>query len=211
MIKCVIFDCDGTLVDSEYLGSQALAVKLLDYNIQAQAVKLTDENRGARFVDVLNRLERAYNVKFADNFVAEYRAFVIEQFKVHLRAFDGVANSLSRIELAMCVASNAPTEQLHLALTTTGIKGFFNKNIYSAYEVNSWKPDPDLFLYAADKMGFSPSECIVIEDSPVGISAANAAGMQSVLFDPQGLYHELASSYKIAHMAALAPLLNSLS
>ncbi|NQZ30255.1 MAG: HAD family hydrolase [Oceanospirillaceae bacterium] len=211
MIKCVIFDCDGTLVDSEYLGSQALAIKLLDYNITAEAVKLTDENRGAKFVDVLKRLEREYKVKFADNFVTEYRTFVLEQFKLHLQAFEGVASALSQIELTMCVASNAPTEQLHLALSTTSLKEYFNGNIYSAYEVNSWKPDPELFLYAADKMGFNPSECIVIEDSPVGISAANAAGMQSVLFDPQGLYCALPSSYKIEHMSALAPLLNGLS
>ena len=211
MIKCVIFDCDGTLVDSENIGSQALAIKLADYGICAEAFKLTEQNRGAKLVDVLNRLQREYRLKFAATFAVEYRQLVAELFKEKLCAFDGVVSSLEQITLAKCVASNAPEQQLQLALSVTKLAEFFKENVYSAYSVNSWKPEPGLFLHSAAAMGFDPTQCIVIEDSPVGIAAANAAGMQSVLFDPEGVYRHLSSHYRIEHMSQLGALLNGLN
>ncbi len=66
----------------------------------------------------------------------------------------------------------------------TGLKQFFGDNIFSAYEVGAWKPDPKLFWVAAEKMGFKPENCLVIEDSEVGVKGGLAAGMQVLHYNP---------------------------
>jgi HAD superfamily hydrolase (TIGR01509 family) len=82
--------------------------------------------------------------------------------------------------LPRCVASNGPETKIRRALDSTGLRGFFGDNIYSAYTVGSWKPAPGLFLHAGRDMGFEPGECIVIDDAQVGVRAALAAGMRVV-------------------------------
>ncbi|ASP39123.1 hypothetical protein CHH28_10720 [Bacterioplanes sanyensis] len=89
------------------------------------------------------------------------------------------------------------------ALSTTGLSNHFNGNIFSSYVIGSWKPDPGIFLHAAQKMGFKPHECAVVEDSHVGIAAAKSAGMLSVLYDPDGIHESIESARKIRHMRQL--------
>jgi len=211
MIKCVIFDCDGTLVDSETLSSEALSIKLAEYNIFEPSFKLTDQNRGAKFVDVLKRLTIEHQVTFKDSFVAEFRALVAALFADKLQAFPDVQGALSALNVAVCVASNAPADQLQLALQTTGLEKYFNAKVYSAYTVKSWKPAPGVFLYAAAEMGYPAHQCLVVEDSPVGIAAGKAAGMLTVLFDPVGLYPDLPFDFKITSMQELPALVAELS
>ena len=211
MIKCVIFDCDGTLVDSETLSSEALTIKLAEYGIFESSIKLTDQNRGAKFIDILQRLALEHNVVFKDDFAQEFRVLVAEHFAQKLQAFPNVELALSGIDIPMCVASNAPVNQLHLALEVTGLKKYFNGNLYSAYEVESWKPEPGVFLHAAAQMGFQAEECLVVEDSPVGVSAGKAAGMQTVLYDPKDRYGSLPFDFKISSMSELAALVHELS
>src|SRR5262249_28029536 len=77
-----------------------------------------------------------------------------------------------------------PPEKIARALTVAGLAHFFKDNIFSSYDVGSWKPDPGLFLHAADKMAFPPERCVVVEDSDVGIEAALAAGMRALRYGP---------------------------
>lgn len=84
-----------------------------------------------------------------------------------------------------CVASSGPVTKIRHALAVSGLSAYFNDNIFSAYEVGAWKPDPGLFLHAARAMGFRPEQCIVVEDSDVGIAAARAAGMRGLRYDPR--------------------------
>jgi len=211
MIKCVIFDCDGTLVDSETLSSEALTTKLTEYGIFESCVKLTDQNRGAKFVDILQRLALEHNVVFRDDFVQEFRALVAEHYVQKLQAFPSVELALSGLNIPMCVASNALVNQLHLALEVTGLKKYFNGNLYSAYEVKSWKPEPGVFLHAASQMGVQAEECLVVEDSPVGVNAGKAAGMPTVLYDPKDRYGSLPFDFKISCMSELPVLVHELS
>jgi HAD superfamily hydrolase (TIGR01509 family) len=90
----------------------------------------------------------------------------------------------------VCVASNAPRSKIELCLATTGLARFFEGRIFSAYEVGSWKPDPGLFLHAAQAMGAAPARCLVVEDSAPGVIAAREAGMQVV-----ALLHEEAPDW----------------
>ena len=80
-----------------------------------------------------------------------------------------------------CVASNAPHEKIAINLTVTGLDQFFTADrTFSAYDINVWKPQPDLFLYAAKQLNVDPASCVVIEDSLAGIEAGLAAGMQVI-------------------------------
>ena len=80
--------------------------------------------------------------------------------------------------------SNGPPQKIEHALRVSGLAKFFGSNLFSSYVVGSWKPEPGLFLHAAQSMGFAPNSCLVIEDSIVGVRAADAAGMAALQYTP---------------------------
>lgn len=203
MIKCIIFDCDGTLVDSEYLCNLGLEIMLKDYGIESSANEMMERYRGGKLAAILQDIESHYQVKFKDNFVESYRKLVDELFDKKLRPCEGVEHALSEIMLPKCVASSGPIEKINKALSITGLNEYFNGKIYSSYVVGSWKPDPGIFLHAAKEMGFQPNECAVVEDSPVGIAAAKAAGMRPILYDPNNIHSTISCKHKIKHMRQL--------
>jgi HAD superfamily hydrolase (TIGR01509 family) len=108
-------------------------------------------------------------------FAAAYR----ETFARELRPVDGVVEALDAITAATCVASSGSHEKMKFTLGLTGLWQRFDGRIFSASEVAHGKPAPDLYLHAAARMGFTPSECAVVEDSRFGVAAARAAGMRS--------------------------------
>lgn len=207
MIKCIIFDCDGTLVDSEHLFNRALSQKLVERSIDVSASELVARFRGAKLAVVLGTLSSENKVELGESFIKEYRALAEQFFKQELAACDGVKETLPQIELAMCVASNGPLAKMQLALTVTNLANFFGNNLFSAYDVGSWKPEPGLFLHAASAMDYTPQECLIVEDSIVGIQAAKAAGMQTLLYDPNHIHSAIPDVIRIH---GFAEVLNSL-
>jgi HAD superfamily hydrolase (TIGR01509 family) len=203
MIKCIIFDCDGTLVDSEYLCNLGLEMKLRDYGVQLSATKMMAQFRGYKLATILQAVELEHQIKLRDDFVASYRELIDQLFEKELKPCEGVSAALVEIKLPMCVASSGPPEKINKALSISGLSKYFEGNIFSSYAVGSWKPDPGLFLHAAKEMGFQPSECAVVEDSVVDVLAANSAGMRSILYDPSGIHDPALSSFTIQHMLEL--------
>jgi HAD superfamily hydrolase (TIGR01509 family) len=98
-------------------------------------------------------------------------------FRRELRPVPGVVEALDAIALDTCVASGGSHEKVTLTLGLTGLYERFAGRIFSAEEVERGKPDPDLFFYAAERMGVVPERCVVVEDSPWGVAAGVAAGM----------------------------------
>lgn len=190
MIKCIIFDCDGTLVDSEVLFNRALSTKLAERGVNLCAQQLVDRFRGVRLTTVLMTLQTEFSVELSDEFIVEYRVLVNELFQRELEPCVGVSQTLAQIDLPMCVATNGPLDKMKLALGVTNLAHYFGDHLFSAYEVGSWKPDPKLFLFAASAMGFNASECLVVEDSIVGIQAAKAAGMNALLYDSNRVHRD---------------------
>lgn len=203
MIKCVIFDCDGTLVDSEYLCNLALEIKLKEYGVSESANEMMEKFRGGKLATILESLEQQHKIEFTEDFVGSYRTLVGSLFDEQLQPCEGVAQMLAEISLPKCVASSGPLNKINKALTITGLHGYFEGNVFSSYEVGSWKPDPGIFLHAAQEMGFQPNECAVVEDSPVGISAAISAGMRPILYNPNGSYDNAMYTHTIRHMRDL--------
>lgn len=202
--QCIIFDCDGTLVDSEYLSAQALQQQLLEETgLSLCAQLLCEQYRGAKLAFILDELKAQFRFEVPEGFVLRYRERVENLFTSELQPMPGAYETLGQIHLPVCVASSGPLNKIQTALSVTGLMEFFNDRLFSSYDINSWKPDPDLFLHAADKMGFSPSQCLVVEDSLTGIQAAWAAGMAHRLYDPHGIYPQENSDIRISYLSQL--------
>ena len=182
MIQCVIFDCDGTLVDSEHLSTLALELQLRGCGVQESAAALLDAYKGWKLAEICRVLEAKHSIRLPESFVPDYRQLVEKLFAEQLQPIPGIVHALSEIRLPKCVASSGPPEKIDQSLSLTGLKPFFGERIFSSYVVHSWKPDPGLFLHAAEVMGFPPADCAVVEDSEVGIQAALRAGMRAFWF-----------------------------
>lgn len=176
--KCIIFDCDGVLVDSEAISTQVMVdlLKTVNYHIDIETA--IDLFTGLALKDNFAFVEKELGRKLPDNFEATYRKLSFEAFQRDLQPIKGVHDLLDKLTIPYCVASSGPTNKIKLNLKTTNLSHYFNDNIFSCYEINSWKPEPDIFLHAANMMGFKPEECVVIEDSLPGVTAAKAGGFE---------------------------------
>jgi HAD superfamily hydrolase (TIGR01509 family) len=180
----LIFDFDGTLVDSEILCNQAF-IDLLP-ELQGSAMDLSFRYRGMKLSLILEDISGRIGRPLSNEFVPQYRGRVAELFESGLRPISGVAKMLSSCGYPRCIASSGSTAKIRHGLRVCGLSEYFGDDIFSSYDINSWKPDPDLFLHAAKEMGFASKDAIVIEDSEVGIRAALAAGMCAVQYVPDG-------------------------
>lgn len=183
-MDCIIFDLDGTLVDSERLGMRTLLE--LAPATGLSLAEMISAYRGWKLGTVLENIEERLGRPLAPDFEATYRARLADVFSAELEAFPGVHDALAALDAPMCIASSGPMKKIQHSLSIAGLKPFFGENTFSAYDIGSWKPDPGLFLHAAAAMGARPSHCIVIEDSDVGVLAAKAAGMRALQYWPHG-------------------------
>lgn len=136
---------------------------------------MMEKYRGGKLADILKTLEEEHDILFKEDFVLEYRELVDELFEKELNSCERVSEFLNQNTLSVCVAPSGPIKKIKKALEETDLKKYFDNNVFSSYEINSWKPIPDIFLYAAEKMGFYPNECLIIEDSIIGIKSALTA------------------------------------
>jgi HAD superfamily hydrolase (TIGR01509 family) len=189
-MQCVLFDLDGTLVDSEHLGMRAIVDLLPALQAEDPGTPLVEEfterYRGRELAATLSKIESRYSLTLADDFVAQYRIRMAQLFESDLKAFSGADEMLSQIKYAKCIASGGPLDKIQRSLRITKLAPHFGDKLFSSYELGSWKPEPNLFLHAASQMGFEPEQCVVIEDSEVGLQAAKAAGMKVFHFCPSG-------------------------
>lgn len=180
---CVIFDLDGTLVDSERLCNQAL-IDLLPF-INNSVESLVRRYRGGKLATILADIETRFDKRIPSDFEVVYRRHVDVLFQSHLKPIKGVPEMLKNLHYPSCIGSSGPIAKIRRALAVTGLAHYFGDRLFSSYNVGCWKPNPGLFLYAASQMGFSPEQCIVIEDSDFGIEAARLAGMYALKYSGQ--------------------------
>jgi HAD superfamily hydrolase (TIGR01509 family) len=179
----VIFDCDGTLVDSETVVAQVLAECASELGAPMSAQEALVRFKGGRMADCVKVIETLRGSPLPETFVADFRLRSNQVLRERLQPMEGALELLEAMHLPFCMASNGQHEKMQVTLGTTGLLHFFEGRIFSAYEVNAWKPDPELFLHAARQFGADPSRCAVIEDSMPGVQAGIAAGMQVFVLD----------------------------
>ncbi|MBG0810358.1 HAD-IA family hydrolase [Methylosinus sp. H3A] len=201
-MDCYIFDLDGTLIDSEPACSRALLDLLPDLTDDLSV--LIGRYRGKRLADICADVETRIGRSLPAAFEKSYRARVTEIFETELQAMPGAIEALGAVNRPMCVASSGPVSKIRHALDLVGLSRFFGQNIFSSYDVGSWKPDPGLFLYAANAMRVAPSRCVVIEDSTVGIAAALLAGMRAVQYLPHEGHPAAEGAFVIHDLRQLA-------
>jgi len=181
-IELVIFDCDGVLVDSEPLSVRVLLQMLADAGVTLGAEEAYEAFLGRSLASVCEILERGHGVAVSDAALARMRRDLNAAISRELQPIPGIRQTLARLDKPVCVASSSQVERIRLSLEVTGLTSFFHDRVFSATMVAHGKPAPDLFLFAARQMHTAPQDCIVIEDSPAGISAALEAGMRVLAF-----------------------------
>ncbi len=173
----LIFDCDGVLVDSELLSIKAIVEVLRGAGIPA-TLPMIEKHIGMKMADTLSRLAEETGHVIPAATVHEIWPVTRAIFEVELCATAGIESFLDATEaVRRCVASSSDPERIAVSLGLAGLARRFGANLFSSSQVSRGKPAPDLFLFAADRMGADPGRCIVIEDSVHGIRAARGAGM----------------------------------
>ena len=176
--KCIIFDCDGTLVDSEHVTNQIIAEMAGELGVKMTGEEATATFGGKTLDAVLYKMRELSGKEIPDDWLPRLIKKVSESWKTELNPVNGVRELLENLNIPICVASNGEPRHVKGSLMLTGLKGYFNENVFTASEVNRPKPAPDLFLHAAQKMGFKPKDCVVIEDSIPGVTAAVNANIK---------------------------------
>jgi HAD superfamily hydrolase (TIGR01509 family) len=178
----IIFDCNGVLVDSEPLAADVASQEFARAGIPVTPDIIARFFFGRRPADMFAAVEAATQRKLPENFAETLAAATLERFRAELRPMAHVAYALTWLRGPKCVASSSPIERIRMSLETTELARFFEPNLFSASDVPNGKPAPDLLLRAARRMNVRPADCIVVEDSPAGVTAAVRAGMTGIGF-----------------------------
>ena len=179
-IKLIIFDCDGVLIDSEVLSMQVWQQILATYRIQITPAYFIQNFLGKSMQHVESKIKYDFNFTLSQKIIDEFHALLKQNFSQSLTTTLGIKNLLESLTVNYCVATSSSVDRTHHALSCTQLIPYFKDNVFTRSLVKRGKPAPDLFLYAAEKMGVLPNECIVIEDSQAGLDAGNAANMHVV-------------------------------
>lgn len=181
---CLLFDSDGTLVDSEILLAEVMSDLLPSFGLPFSARQYLEEFRGERFRTIIEALEARYSPLGERRFPAlesEMRDLMERRMRADLLPIAGMPEALAALAAhPKAVVSNGPARKIRCAMESCGLAPHFGENLYSAYTLNVWKPDPGLYLKAAEAMGQPPERCVVIDDAAVGVAAGLAAGMRVI-------------------------------
>ncbi len=189
--KCIIFDCDGVLVDSEPISIQILVDMANSYGANIDLAYGMKHFKGSFFDACKNKIGQLIDIPIPSSFQEDYRKQSFEAFKKNMQPVKGVQAVLNNLSVPFCVASSGPEDKIRLNLGLAGLLPYFENNIFSCYAINKWKPDPAVFLWAAETMGFKPSDCLVIEDSLSGVRAAKNGGFDVFGFTAYDYNNEL--------------------
>ncbi|MFF5468794.1 HAD family hydrolase [Streptomyces achromogenes] len=208
----VIFDNDGVLVDSEPISNRLLAGYLTELGHPTSYEDSIRDYMGSAMHRVHDLVLERTGRRLPEDFDEVFHARVFAAFERELRPVPGVTDVLEKLAadgMPYCVASSGSHERIRVGHRTTRLDRWFtDERIFSSEDVGRGKPAPDLFLYAAERMGVAPGRCVVVEDSPLGVQAAVAAGMDVYGFTAMTPPERLAGAGRLfSDMGELAGLL----
>lgn len=179
MIKALILDMDGVIVDSEPLHQKAEIQIMAKYGVKIKRKDL-EKYTGTTSKHMFTELIKKYNLKTTpEKIISEKRKIYLPLLKNKAQAIPGIITLIKKAHkkgLKLAVASSSIHKYINIVLEKFKLKQFFNI-IVGAEDIKNSKPNPEIFLLAAKKLHTKPKECIVIEDAKLGVKAAKAAGM----------------------------------
>lgn len=182
MIALVIFDCDGVLIDSEIISASALVEELAQHGIAIEMSHVLEQFIGHPYAVVAGKIAAFSGARLPASFEIGYRARLAQRFDAELHPMPGILAVLDNLAVPFCAATSSHPERAQRSLRAAGLAERFGERVYTVSMVARPKPAPDLFLHAAKAMNVDPRHCLVIEDSDLGIAAAQAAGMMAWQF-----------------------------
>jgi len=206
--KAIIFDMDGTIIDTEHIWEHATREVIARFS----AIPLTVEvEKELRFkITGLNHAKACqliidmfdFNVSL-EYLMKEKTAIAHDLYEQQVRYMEGFVefhNALRARSIKTAVATNAMHDTVHITDKKLNLKQFFGDHVYSISDVaNIGKPSPMVYLHAAEKIGIAPEECIAIEDSAHGVHAALVAGMFCIGFNRAGKLEQVEKSSMIVN------------
>ena len=180
----MVFDCDGVLVDSEILVVEVEAEVLTEAGFPITTAEVIDRYVGLSHGLMVEALEADFNKPVPPDLQERLERAALARLETSVRpvtGIEGILSTLAADERARCVASSSDLNRVRMSLRVAGLDGWFDPElVFSAQMVARPKPAPDVFLLAAERAGFEPGACLVVEDSAHGVTAAVAAGMEVV-------------------------------
>lgn len=204
--KLVIFDCDGTLVDTETLINKAFSSIMHELGYTEFTWEYCLENfTGLSYPSVIKRVKELHPTVPIDDMQNRYIQRFMELQPSELKPMPNAAKLIESLKIPKCVASNGEKAVVKTSLEAVQLLKYFNEDSVYTYEmVKQGKPAPDLFLHAAKSEGFKPEDCLVIEDSIVGVTAAKAANMDVIALHPVNYEHKFNFTAELKKLQPLA-------
>lgn len=178
----IIYDCDGTLIDSEHIAGSVCAEALTSMGWPITMQEFNARFNGVPAAKTWEILRTELPFSLPEGFNDRLNAEIYRRYETELSVVPGVKEAVSAIDALRAVASSTGLVRLKKNLDFTGLTPLFGPHIYSASQVARGKPAPDVFLFAASQLGLDPAHAIVIEDSVAGVIAALRAGMRAIGF-----------------------------
>jgi HAD superfamily hydrolase (TIGR01509 family) len=181
IVGALIFDFDGVIADSEAIANSVLAEIVTDLGHSTTLDQALDRYSGRRWDEAMAEIEATIGKPLPSDFSGKLKRATLDRFRTDLKEVSGAAKFIRRFShIPRCIASSSSMDRLQLCLSALALRAEFGDHVFSADMVARGKPFPDIFLFAAGRLGVNPGECLVIEDSAGGIKAAVAAGMTAV-------------------------------
>jgi len=208
----VIFDCDGVLVDSEFISNRVFAEMLVELGVPVTLDDMFERFVGHSMEYCLDLVRGMLGHDVPPGFVDRYRERTRREFVEQLQPVPGIHAALDALTCASCVASSGDHAKMRTTLGLTGLLERFEGRLFSATQVARGKPAPDVFMFAAAQMGASPDRVAVVEDTPTGVAAGVAAGMTVFGYaarTPAARLRDAGAAFVFTEMRDLSALLSA--
>lgn len=208
-VSHVIFDFDGVLIDSEHISMVIDQRLIAESGVELSETEMHNRFVGRTFKGMLQELEQEFGVTFPPDLEQRKDVAMLETYHRELRPVAGVVEMLQRLHLPRSIGTNGPRARALEALRITGLDRFFGDRLTTFEDVKEGKPAPDIYLLAAQRAGFAPADCLVVEDSPTGATAALRAGCKLVGFT--GVAHDVAAKEEELKAAGVKTIIHDMS
>ena len=204
MIKNIIFDFDGVLVDSEILIAKAFAKYIQNFGQEVDEKEFASY-AGKKTVQVIDILSKKYSIKDQEKFFRDIMVIASNIYKKELTTVKGAYDFVSNLKFNMFIGSNSMKERIIEGLQRVKLDKYFQpKKVYSFDQVDNPKPDPDVYLKAIQDNNLIKTETIIIEDSAVGVMAGVAADVKVIGLTAGGHWHEKREEKELLEACAFA-------